>query len=140
LEKNGLNYADFIRLNAKIGAIYSVVNAEYFMENIQKQVDEGKKQLEDGIKLMQEQIDNPEVAQETKEELRKSIEELKVTKEETDFQYGKNKLQADLVLKRVKRITNQYISEEDIELVNSYYDEITQAYTGGVQPVNFSVE
>ena len=139
LEKNGLNYTGFIRLNAKIGAIYSVVNAEHFMENIQKQVDDSKKHIEEGIKLMQEQIDDPEVPEETKEELRKSIEDLKATEKGMKLQHGKNKLQAEAVLKKVKVMTNQYIAKEDVELVNNYYDEITQAYTGGIVPVNFNI-
>jgi hypothetical protein len=139
LQKHDLSYPEFVKLNAKIGAIYSILNAESFMGNMTNMADSGNTQFDNGIHQMQEQIDNPDVPEETKKELRKSIEEMKAKKHEVNNNYEKNKYWADLVLDKTKSITNQFISKEDVELVKTYFDKITEAYAGGLVPKEFNV-
>jgi len=140
LKKHGLTYPEFVKLNAKIGAIYSVLNAESFMGNMENMVGDGNNQFDDGIKQMQQQIDDPDVPEETKKEFRKSIEEMKAAKNQMNSEYSKNKYWADLVIDKTKSITNQFISKEDVELVKQYFDKITESYTGGVVPTQFNVD
>jgi hypothetical protein len=42
-------------------------------------------------------------------------------------------------MNKVKSISNQFISKEDVELVKQNFDKITEAYTGGIIPTNFNV-
>jgi len=140
IKQHGLSYIEFIKINAKVGGIYSVLNAESFMGDMEKLKNDGMSQMDDGVKQMQEQIDNPDVPEETKVELRKSIEEIKANKKTVTEDYEKNKYWADLVLNKVKAISNQFISSEDVELVKLNFDKITEAYTGGVVPTNFNVK
>ena len=139
IKNHGLSYTEFVKINAKVGGIYSVLNAESYMGEMGTKIADGNTQFDDGVKQLKEQIDNPDVPEETKVELRKSIEALKAGKKEVNTDYEKNKYWADLVLDKVKSISNQFITSEDIELVKQNFDKITEAYTGGIIPTNFNV-
>jgi len=139
LKNHGLSYMEFVKINAKVGGIYSVLNAESFMGDMGTKIDQGNSQFDDGIKQMQDQINNPDVPEETKVELRKSIEALKSGKKDVNTDYEKNKYWADLVMDKMKSVSNQFITNEEIELVKQNFDKITEAYTGGIIPTNFNV-
>jgi hypothetical protein len=138
LKKNNLSYPEFVRLNAKIGAIYSLISAENFMGDMEKMKTGGIEQMDEGMKQIQQQIDDPNVPAEAKVELKKSLEEMKSAKSKVNTEYGNNKYWADLVMDKTKSITNQFVSKEDVELVKSYKDKITEAYAGTV-PTSFNV-
>lgn len=153
-KNNGLSYPEFVRINAKVGAIYSILQGDDFMgkmENMREdgmvQMDDGMKQMDESIAEMQKNVDDPNFPEEGKKEMRKSIEDLKKSKEEMkesketiNKDFEKNKKWADLVMNKVKAISNIFISKEDVDLVKKYFDQITEAYTGGVVPTNFNVK
>jgi hypothetical protein len=138
LKKNGLTYKEFVILNAKIGAIYSIQQGESFMGDMAEMKTAGMEQMDDGTKQMQAAIDDPNVPEEAKKELRKSLGEMKAAKEKINTDYDKNKGWADAVMDKTKTVTNIFVSREDIELVKQYADKITEAYTG-MAPSNFKV-
>lgn len=140
LEENGLSYHEFIIINAKIGAIYSIIQAQDFMSKMEDIQSQSQKSIDDGILQIQEAIDDPDVPVETKTELRKNIKELKDSKKLLKNEYHKNEKWANLVLDKTRNITNQIVNKKDVELVERYLDEISEAYTGGVIPENFIIE
>jgi len=138
LKKNNLSYPEFVKLNAKIGAIYSLISAENFMGDMDKMKTSGLGEMDEGMKQIQQQIEDPNVPEAAKVELRKSLEEMKAAKSKINSEYGNNKYWADLVMDKTKSITNQFTSKEDVELVKTYKDKITEAYAG-TPPANFTV-
>lgn len=140
LQKNGLTFTEFVKLNAKIGAIYSIAQAEDFMKKMEGLQEWGQQSIDEGVAEIQKALDDPDVPEDTKEELRKTMEELKAQKETMTGSYQHNEKWAKLVLEKVNKITNQKASEQEIELVKKYLDEITEVYTGGVMPTNFKVQ
>lgn len=138
-ENNGLSYKDFVIINAKVGAIYSVLNAQDFMNLMGNMKEQGMDQMDDGMKQMQEQLNDPNLPAEAKAEMEKALEEMKKNKGVINAEYDKNKEWADLVLNKTKSLTNLFISKEEADIVKQYFDKITEAYTGGVMPANFNV-
>jgi hypothetical protein len=136
---NGLSYREFVVLNAKIGAIYSTLQAENFMGDMEKMKTDGLQQMDDGMAQLQAQIDNPDVPEESKVEMRKAIAEMKTAQQQVNTDYDKNKGWADLVMDKTKALTNVFVAKEDVELVRQYGDKITAAYTGGIVPTHFQV-
>lgn len=139
LKNNGLSYKEFIIINAKVGAIFSILNAQDFMNSMGTMKEEGLDQMDEGMKQMLEQIKDPSVPAEAKEEMKKALEEMKKSKGTINAEFDKNKGWADLVLNKTKGITNLFISKEEAELVKQYFDKISEAYTGGVLPTHFNV-
>jgi major membrane immunogen (membrane-anchored lipoprotein) len=138
-KNNGLSYKEFVIINAKVGAVYSVLNAQDFMNVMGNMKEQGMDQMDEGMKQMQAQIDDPNVPAEAKEEMKKALEEMKKGKADVNAEFDKNKEWADLVLNKTKSLTNLFISKEEADLVKQYFDKITEAYTGGVMPTNFNV-
>lgn len=138
LKKNGLTYKEFVILNAKIGAIFSIQQGENFMGEMAEMKTAGMEQMDEGTKQMQATIDDPNVPEEAKVELRKSLEEMKAAKVKINTDYEKNKGWADAVMDKAKTVTNIFVSKEDIELVKQYSDKIMEAYSG-LAPTNFNV-
>lgn len=139
IKNNGLSYREFVEINAKVGAVYSVLQGEDFMNQMANMKDDGMEQMDAGQKQIQAQIDDPNVPEEAKVELRKALKEMQAGKEKINSEYDKNKEWADLVMDKTKAICNLFISKEEVELVKQYMDRITEAYTGGVIPKNFNV-
>lgn len=139
IKSSGLSFREFVEINAKVGAIYSVLQGEDFMNQMASMKDEGMVQMDDAQKQMQTQIDDPNVPEQVKEELRKALKEMQTNKEKINSEYDKNKGWANLVMDKTKAISNVFISKEEIELVKQYMNEITEAYMGGVIPRNFYV-
>lgn len=138
-KNNGLSYKEFVIINAKVGAIFNVLNAQDFMNVMGNMKEEGMEQMDEGMKQMQEQINDPNIPAEAKEEIKKALEEMKKSKTNINAEFDKNKGWADLVLNKTKGLTNLFISKEEAELVKQYFDKITEAYTGGIIPTNFNV-
>lgn len=139
ISANGISYREFVEINAKVGAIYSVLQGEDFMNQMANMKDAGMVQMDEGQKQIQAQIDNPNVPEQAKEELRKALKEMQAGKEKINADYDKNKGWADLVMNKTKDICNLFIAKEEIELVKQNMDKITESYTGGIIPKNFNV-
>jgi hypothetical protein len=140
LKKHRLTYKEFVILNAKIGAIYSIQQGENFMGELEEMKTAGMEQMDAGALQIQASLDDPNVPEEAKKELRKTLEEMKAAKSTINNDYDKNKGWADAVMDKAKSVTNIFVSKEDIELVKQYSAKITEAYTGGMAPSNFNVQ
>jgi hypothetical protein len=138
LKKNGLTYKEFVILNAKIGAIFSIQQGENFMGDMAEMKTAGMEQMDAGAVQIQASLDDPNVPEEAKKELRKTLEEMKAAKVTINTDYDKNKGWADAVMNATRGVTNLFVSKEDIGLVKQYSDKITEAYTG-MAPSNFNV-
>jgi len=135
IKEGGLeDYPDFVRLNAKIGAIFSILQANKGMDTFEKLNTDSKAMLDENIKLLEEQLTNPDIPEETKQEIKQTIQELKNGKTELSENWKKNEKIAKLVLKSVQKITKLIVSEEDIEVVIRHEDEIMEAYIGFPMP------
>jgi hypothetical protein len=141
VKKNGLSsFKEFVVINAKVGAVYSILNAEDFMNMMGNMKTEGLTQLDEGMKQMEAQINDPNVPAEAKAEMKKALEEMKANKAKVNSEFDKNKGWADLVLDKTKSITNLFIDKAEAELVKEYFEKITEAYTGIAAPSNYNVK
>ncbi len=125
-----IDYAEFVRLNAKIGAIFTVIQANKGMDNFQELKNESSQMLDDNVKRLKEQLNDSEIPEETKDEIRKTIAELTENTKKLEDYWVKNKKWADFIISGVEDITDIFVSEEDIELVKKHEAEIMEAYTG----------
>ena len=143
------DFKDFIYTNAKIGSIFSILQAQKGMNVSENMQGSGNDMFADGIAEIQKQIDNPDVPEDTKEELIVQIEEMKQQQALMNETYEKNEKIAKIVLKSVKKISGLIVSEKDIEIIEKYEDQIMEAYVGFQLPelpdgkfpdVDFSIE
>ncbi len=135
IKESGLeNYADFVRLNAKIGTIFSVIQANKGMNRFEKLNTDSKTMFDKNIKFLEEQLADPDVPEETKKEIRETIQKLKNGKTELTKNWEKNEKWANLVLKNVQKLTKLIVSKEDIEVVLRHENEIMEAYVGFPMP------
>ncbi len=138
VKENGIkDFSDFIKLNAQIGAIYSILQGENGMEVSENMYDSGQEMFSDGEKLIIEQINDPDVPEDAKAELRVALEELKKGSEELSSSYKFNKVFADFTMEKVKQITGYIVNEHDIELVKKHEQEISDVYVGFKLPKGF---
>jgi len=128
------SYAEFVRLNAKIGTVFSILQAHRGMDQQANLQESGQDMFNDSYRLIEEQLNDPEVPEETKEELRKTLEELKQSSNELKESYESNKIIADWVMGKVQKISGLLVNEADVEVIQSYEDEIFKAYTGFPRP------
>ena len=134
------DFSEFVKLNAKIGAIFSILQATKGMDKAQDLQNSSSKMMSDGEKFIQEQLNNPDVPEETKAELRKALEELKKGSQQLDNSYNKNRKIAEFVMENVKKITGTIVNKKDIEIVKKHETEIFEAYTGFSQPFENDVK
>ena len=140
IKEGGLDdFADFVRLNAKIGAIFSIIQANKGMEQYGKLKSGSENMFDENIKLLEEQLADPEIPEDTKQELRESIKEIKKGKQEFNESMGKNEAWANLVLENVQKLTNLIADEHDVEVVMRHESEIMEAYVGFPLP-NYKIE
>lgn len=128
------SFADFVRTNAKIGAIFTVIQANSAMENYEDLNEWSNESFDSGIAEYEKLIADPNIPEENKKEYRQAIEELKKSQNEVNDDWDANKKWANLVLKGVNKIKGLIVSEEEIELVKKYEAEIYEVYTGIPQP------
>jgi hypothetical protein len=128
------SYQEFVIVNTKIGAIFSIMQANSSMENFEDMNESGNQSFESGIAELERLIADPNTPEDVKNEYRKTIEELKQAKQEVNESYTENKKWADLVMKGADKIQGLIVSENDLELVKKYEDDIFEAYTGFPKP------
>lgn len=131
IKEGGLeDFADFVRLNAKIGTIFSIIQANRGMDQYEQLKGDSENMFDENIKLLEEQLKDPEIPEDTKQELRESIKEIKRGKQEFNESMGKNEKWANLVLENVQKLTNLVADEHDVEVVMRHETEIMEAYVG----------
>ncbi len=128
------NYSQFIITNAKIGSIFSILQAETGMENFEDLNENSNKMLDDGIAEIDKILNDPDIPEDIKVEQRKIKEELLKGTKQLEESWKKNKKWADKVMKSTKKFTGLFISEDDIAIVKEYEDKIMEAYTGFQMP------
>lgn len=131
IKKGGLkDYPEFVRLNAKIGTVFAIMQASKAMDRFQTMHDNGMTQFDDAAKELQAQINHPEVPEATKAELRKTLDTLRMGKQTVQQNWAANKPWADFVMDKAKKITGSFVAESEIELVAQYESQLLEAYTG----------
>jgi len=128
------DYAEFVKINAKIGAIFTIMQANSGMDNFEEMKNSGLEQIKQGIADLEAKLNDNKTAEDVKAQYKKSIEELKENEKKIKDSWQENKKWADLVLDNVKKVTNIFVSKEDIELIKKYENEILEAYTGFPAP------
>lgn len=139
IKNNDLTFKEFVIINAKVGAVYSLIKADDFMNQIEKMKNEGMDQMDAGMMELQKQVNDPAIPESAKEELKKTLEQMKANKKIVNTEYNNNKDWAVLVMDKTKSITNIFISKKEIELVEEYFDKITEAYSKVPAPTNFNI-
>ncbi len=135
IKQNGLkDYQEFVILNAKIGALFSIMQGEQAMSMYENMTESGSAMMDAGIAGFQKIIDNPDMPEETKQSARESIEELRKGKNDINDNWAKNKPWADFVLDKTKKISGLIVHDQDIQMVKKYEKEIMEAYTGFPMP------
>ena len=128
------DYTEFVLLNAKIGSIFSIIQGEKGMSDFEKLKEKGDKMLSDGEKQLMEQINNPDIPEETKAELKKALEEIRQSTKNISDTYANNTKWANLVMDKVKGVSNLMVDKNDIDVVKRNESKIMQAYTGFTKP------
>lgn len=135
IQESGLeSYAQFVRLNAKIGTIFSMLQAHKGLNSQENLYESGQDMFDDSNRFIEEQLNDPEVPEETKVELRKTLEELKQNSNELKESYVSNKAIADWVMNKAEKIQGLLVNESDIEVIQHYEEDIFEAYTGFPRP------
>ncbi len=136
IKEGGLgNFPDFVRLNAKIGGVFSIMQANKGMETAKNLEESGQSMFSDGMRVIQEQLDDPNVPEETKVELRTALEELKGGAKELKDTYTGNLEWANLVMEQANKLSGLIVNKKDIEVIKKHEAEIFEAYTGFPEPV-----
>jgi hypothetical protein len=128
------DYPDFVRTNAKIGVVFSLIEANKGMKRSENLEQSSKEMIDDAIVFIQSQIDNPDVPEETKEELRQQIEEHKKNKKLLVKTYSDNTEIANLVIKQVEKIRGMVVNQSDVEAVERNHADLYEAFTGFPEP------
>ena len=123
-------YSEFIRLNAKIGTVFSIIQANKGMDTFEKLSTESIQMFDDNIKSLEEQLNDPEIPNETKNDIKETIKQLKEGKVELNNSFSKNEKIAKLVLENVQKLSKLIVSEEDVKIVLKHENEIMEAYVG----------
>ncbi len=138
IKEGGLkDFKEFVVLNAKIGAIFSLSQAVRSMENVENIEKSSQKMFSNGQKIIQEQLDDPDVPEETKIELRKTLKELKKSSSEITTSYVNKKKLAEFVMEKAEKISGYIVDKNDIEVIKRHEEEIYEAYTGFPRPEEF---
>lgn len=128
------SYSEFVVVNTKIGAIFSILQANSSMQNFDEMTQSGNQSLESSIAEFERLIADQNTLEENKIEYRKAIEELKSAQNKINNDYTENNKWADLVMNGANKITGLIVSEEDALLVKNYESQIYEAYSGFPKP------
>ena len=138
IKESGIeSYAEFVRLNAKIGSVFSILQASRGTDQQANLQESSQEMFSDSYRFIEEQLNDPEVPKETKVELRKTLEELKKDSEELKETYESNKVIADWVLDKANKISGLLVNEADIEAIQTHEEDIFEAYAGFPRPKGF---
>jgi hypothetical protein len=124
------DYKTFIFLNTKIGAIIFVTQNENTIMTFDGMTNNELHKLDSSIRIFDSLIADPKVADENKVEYRKARRETAKAKQYLKASWKNNSKWANLVLDRVKNITNVIVPECDLDMVTKHMDEILEAYQG----------
>lgn len=128
------SYAEFVYTNAKIGSVFSILQAQKGMENFDNMNDSGNDMFDDAIAEIQKNIDNPETPEDVRQELIKQIEEMKEGQDLMNETFEKNEELAKFVLKTVDKISGLIVDENEIKIIEKYEEEIMATYVGFQMP------
>ena len=134
--KNGgfEGYPQFVYMNAKIGSIFSLIQATKSMNSFEELNESSNKMLRQGIEIIDEQLADPDVPEETKAELRVTKTELLSGQDELNENWEKNSKIANFVLEKATKIAGLIVSQEDVEAVKRNEKLIMEAYVGFQMP------
>lgn len=124
------NFQEFVLVNGKIAAIFSVLQAEKGMADQKNLNTDSKKMLTDGMKQIQDILNDPEIPEEVKAEQRKLLEELQAGEKELTETWEDNAQIATEVIDGVKKVSGFLVTENDLKLVKKYENEIMAVYIG----------
>lgn len=116
------NYATFVRLNAKIGMTFSLIQGQQAMAKFRDFDSFGGAEIK-------KQINNPKTPAVMKARMRQRYAEAKKAFEAN---YQKNEKWAKMMLKGVSMLTN----EDDARVVLRHMDQLQEAYIGVKLPPN----
>jgi len=128
------DYATFVKMNAKIGAIFSIAQGDKSVDSFGKMVVDGQKQFDEAIKDFDAKLNDPNFPEDAKEEIRKSKKEMQEAKKKLQSEWENNSKWANWVLEKTKKISGIIVNEKDIEVVMRHEKEIMEAYTGFTMP------
>ena len=127
IQKGGFkDYAEFVRVNAKIAWAWNLAQAGVGMEQ-QKRLNRWAQDTTDaGVRQIDAALADQEVPEATKAELRKTRQELLEQKGVIREEWNKNKKWADWAMKMTLPLTN----EKDMAVVRRHQSELMGAFTG----------
>ncbi len=120
------DYAEFVKVNAKIAWAWNLAQARIGMEKQGKLQKWAQSTTDSGIAVIQKQLNNPDVPESTKKELRKTLAQLQAQKKTLAGTYAKNKKWADWAMNFTKPLTNS----KDIEVILRHKNALMEVFTG----------
>jgi len=138
IKESGLkDYPMFVLLNAKIGSVFSLLQAEKGMDRFANLNSSSNVMLDDGIAEIERLLNDPVVPEDSKADLRQTLAELKAGKNELNTEYSHNKKIADWVIDKTTKITGLIVNKNEIEVVKRNEKAIMKAYVGFPLPYEF---
>ncbi|MCU0664465.1 MAG: hypothetical protein MUC50_19315 [Myxococcota bacterium] len=133
-KESGLSYREFTMLNAKIGAIFSIVQGKSGMSELSDMKDAGMNAAQAGIVQMEEQLKNPDLPAEAKQQILASIAEIKASTQKVEMDWASNKAWADFVLSGFEKLTGFVVNPAEAAAVKRNETAIVEAYAGTQPP------
>lgn len=132
MERYGHNYEDFVKMNAKIGVIYGVL--QFNMQNLQAQSDQTVGQMDEMAKEIQAMIDDPDVPEEQKAELREALKQTEKGGRDLNNMWENNKEKAQDMIRRSRKRLKKIATAEEIQLVQGFDAQLKELYHEISQP------
>lgn len=128
------SFQEFVLINAKIGAVFSLIQADKSINTFDEMNKWGNQAFDDGIAEYERLIADPNTTEEMKKEYEKGILELQKAKNEVNQNFEYNKKWANTMKKAAEKISGLLVTESDFEIVKKYEADIYDAYSGFKQP------
>lgn len=132
MEKYGLAYEEFVKLNAKIGVIYGVL--QFNMQNLQEQSNQTVGQMNEMAESIKEMINDPDVPEEKKAELREALKKTEEGGRDLGNMWKNNKEKAQGMIKQARKRLQKIASAKEIRLVQAYNQQLKELYKEISQP------
>lgn len=132
MEKYGLAYEEFVKLNAKIGLIYGVL--QFNIQNLQEQSNQTVGQVNEMAESIKEMINDPNVPEEKKAELREALKKTEQGGRELGNIWKNNKEKAQGMIKRARKRLKKIASVKEIRLIQGYNNQLKELYNEISQP------
>ena len=131
IKNNGISsYAEFKKLNLKIGGVYGLLQAQKEVGNMKNYQNTSKEFVNESEKEILESLKDPDVPADVKADLRKTLEEVRNASKHIDGSKGMVQHFERTMNKKIRKKLLKLANKPEISLIMKYQKQLTEAYTG----------